>query len=132
MLFIPWQPAMSMGIEALDEEHRLLIGMINSLHEQWASGDAREKARETLMEMRRYAFNHFQHEEGMMLADGYPRLEEHQAQHEGFRVRLRHFEELAHQGKESPSDVLTFLSDWLTNHILASDRDYARFVRSKA
>ena len=77
------------------------------------------------------ALIHFAVEEALMRLFDYPESDKHNAIHEHFLTRL---EDILNRSihKSADSEMLMFLQEWLTNHILGSDRDYARHILSGA
>ncbi len=69
----------------------------------------------------------------MMKAFAYPDEEKHKAAHEGFRNKLA---ELVNNYNNSDAaisgNVLAFLKDWLTEHILKIDRKLSDFLADKS
>ena len=69
-----------------------------------------------------------------MLAQGYPRLAEHQAMHEEFRTVLRSLDvDFETDGASIflADQVNKFLITWLTNHISKVDREVWNFLQGK-
>ncbi len=118
----PWDDALSVGIEAIDAHHRFLFGLVDEMEALVA---ARRDAGETARVMRSldlYASIHFQAEERMMHAYGFPDVARHEELHRAFAVRLREFHEELHSNPlTAPFDILAFLRNWLVCHIRNED-----------
>ena len=133
MSLIEWTDKLSVGVEAIDADHRKLVTLLNRLHRM-----AREEAdtglmAEVLDELIRYTQYHFQAEEQLMRLARYPDYEAHKARHEELKeevTRLRaDFErkpEIVHGHR-----MFTFLSDWLMRHILREDMQYAPYLQER-
>lgn len=128
MQLVEWNSIMDMGIPELDEQHRGLVSMLNQLHEACFKGDREEATRKTLREMMHYAAEHFKFEESLMVQASYSGLDGHRSEHEEFIDRVQQFEHKVYQDRCDSGEVLVYLSGWLTDHILASDRAFARFM----
>ncbi|MCB2102084.1 MAG: hemerythrin family protein [Rhodobacterales bacterium] len=118
---------MSVGMEALDQDHRKLIDMILRL--EAARSNDRAALREILDSLIAYAEYHFFREESVMEACGYPDVETHRAIHRQFAERVYgwHADDL--DGDPVARDsVLDYLKDWLRHHILLEDMDYRPHV----
>jgi hemerythrin len=127
MVVIKWSEAMSVGVPAVDHDHKILIGLINSLGE--ASGGEDDKTQViagALAVLIAYTQYHFEREEKMMEACGYPDLPAHRDEH---RALTREVLALKDRFLESESDLtvdemLIFLTGWLSHHILLQDMEY--------
>lgn len=76
-----------------------------------------------------YTKTHFAAEEQAMIAHGYPGYEDHKARHEKMTRKVRDLHEQFRQGVlSSPIQITNFLKDWLTRHIMETDRKYGPFL----
>ena len=125
MAFMEWKAEMSVGVPALDDQHRSLIGLINMLEEKEQTGDA---VSYVISELERYAREHFRDEEALMAAAGYPELESHRAEHRSFEEWLGSVKGAYAAGGETryyiAENVNAYLKGWFTNHILIIDMEY--------
>ena len=81
------------------------------------------------MDLVRYTENHFRDEERILQRCDYPDLAKHKAQHDALTGKVHQFATDLRAGRASVSmDLLTFLRDWLYNHILKTDADYVPTV----
>lgn len=129
----PWEGRYELGIEEIDEQHKRMVGMINSLHEGMSKGRGREKVGGILIGLMDYSLVHFRTEEGLMERNGYPRLGEHRAEHTAFMDRVGELSERHDSGELFVSVELNdFMKAWLSSHILSSDREYVPFLKGKA
>ncbi|KJS38115.1 MAG: hypothetical protein VR70_11010 [Rhodospirillaceae bacterium BRH_c57] len=124
---IEWTEALSMGIGAIDDQHRTLIDLCNLLIEVVDNGDQEGVSESVLMVGEEYARGHLHFEEEMLRRAGFPEEESHAAGHRRFEVK---FEEFAARYEVEPEgfdmkEVADFVLDWLYGHILKEDRKYA-------
>lgn len=132
MPLIYWQPEFNTNIEIIDEQHQLLIDLINQLHEAQSSGQSRDALSKILNKIGMYAATHFAREEDYFETHGYPDMDDHLQEHEYFEDMLYQFESEFKSGKQDlTSNVLMFLGDWLVSHINGSDKKYVTFLRSR-
>ena len=62
----------------------------------------------------------------------YPAYAEHKLEHEALTAQVAEYKERLASGKASFSiELLTFLSEWLTKHIMKTDRQYRDFFTLK-
>jgi hemerythrin-like metal-binding protein len=86
----------------------------------------------TLEELERYTLSHFAAEETFMRVTNFALFDAHKAQHAAFVMRVAKEKAAVVAGQTISFDVLTFLKDWLVDHILVADKAYADATRAKA
>lgn len=128
--FMKWRPDFNLGIEKIDEEHKKIVELINKLNTAFMNDTADKEIIGILDEMSDYANYHFKNEEAMFTAKNYPFSDEHIALHEKFIKKVADFRMKFESGQAIILKVLGFLRQWLTDHILDADREYAVLVRS--
>lgn len=135
MVAIEWSEAMSVGVPAVDHDHQILIGLINRLGEATPEQDVDTQviagALATLIAYTQY---HFEREEKVMEACGYPELLTHREEH---IILTGEVMALKDRFLESDSDLtvgelLTFLTGWLNHHILLQDMEYREYAAGNA
>lgn len=118
-----WKDSFAIGIASVDREHQRFFELINAMHAAVLAGGSNARCRTTLQELVGYSAWHFRREEQLMVAAGYPDAASHGAEHEAFRRRL---ERLRADGAGSIA-MLGFMTDWIVEHILGSDRAFGRW-----
>ncbi len=132
MALIYWMPQFNTNIEIIDQQHRLLVDLINELSDAHESGKDRQVLLKLLGKIGMFASSHFAREEHYFEVHGYPDMDDHLQEHDYFEDMLFQFEDEFKAGKQDlSSTVLTFLSDWLVSHINGSDKDYVPFLTSR-
>ena len=130
-LLISWSPANETGIPIIDEQHRGIVGIINSFAFAIQHGREEEFYLNTIFTMMDcYTKLHFATEEEFLRLAGYPEIESHQKLHTDLihqsfviaskSIRLR-----------DPEMYLQFLREWWMTHINQRDQMYAPFVRER-
>ena len=84
---IKWSERFSVGVRALDDQHRGLIEMINTMHGKTDVGTMFD----VVMQMFNYATVHFASEEKLMLAHSYPEVDQHVREHKAFLAKTTDF-----------------------------------------
>lgn len=78
-----------------------------------------------------YTKNHFTTEENFFQRFDYKEKASHALEHDGFAKKAVEFKKSFDAGNSMISvEVLNFLSDWIKNHILVSDKKYSEFLNS--
>ncbi|GAB6051857.1 bacteriohemerythrin [Magnetospira thiophila] len=136
MAMIVWNDKMSVGVETLDNDHKILIDLLNRVHAVAGEGGGDQKVlAKTLDELLDYVRYHFEAEERLMKLAAYPNLEAHQELHKvmGGKVAEKH-QELVERGLDEKGslELMNFLSDWLIRHILREDMKYKPFLAGDA
>jgi hemerythrin len=126
MAYIEWQDDFSVKVREIDAQHKMLVEMINSLHEAMLANKGRDMNRRTVEKMVDYATKHFALEEKYMKQYAYSGFNQHKAEHDQFSAKALELQERMNKaGFVLTLEVLNFLKDWLRNHILKIDKEYS-------
>ncbi len=126
MALVTWSDKYSMQIKEIDDQHKVLVGMINELHDAMKQAKSKEKSLEIINKMAEYTQFHFSTEEKYMQRFDYPDFKKHKHEHEKFVEKVVNFKKDYENGKAGISyDILNFLKEWLVKHIQQTDKKYA-------
>ena len=117
---IEWTSDLSVGIELIDEQHKLLIKHLNDFNKALKLHQGPAKTSATLDFLIDYTNFHFTAEEKHMAENGYPEIESHKKKHEDFKTTLSNMEEdLLEEGATQilADSVESLLINWLIGHI---------------
>jgi hemerythrin len=132
MPFIDWHPDFEMKVDEFDQHHKHLFSLLNAVYEGFVEKNASTKVSEILDELLDYASYHFSAEEYWMKEHHFPGLAAHRQEHEFFSGRVVEMQhDLVKGNSPALREVLTFLRNWITNHILATDAEYGRYIEVK-
>jgi len=122
---ITWTPEMSVGVPALDDDHRILVGLINKLADAQDVNDA-GMIESVLDSLAIYVEEHFQREEEYMESVGFPHLTEHRVIHRDLTKKVEQIRLDFFLGNRDSIGEYTFafLKEWLRQHILVEDMQY--------
>lgn len=132
LFFVEWQPSYSVGNQVLDDQHKKLLSLCKNAV-QCMSDESPEGVRlfhDILNELSEYVRTHFSTEEALMKACGYPRLAQHQREHDKYHDQLTDFLVKAGRGDINRDGLHHYLSRWWSDHILGSDMQYAESIKS--
>lgn len=133
MGFITFDARFVVGHPDIDRQHAGLFDMVNQLHEAMRTGKARQEIATTLGFLKTYTVEHFQTEERLMEASGYPGYEAHKDQHDALTRQVIDLEARYLEGSLAISiTLMDFLRAWLTDHIANQDQQLARFLKDRA
>ena len=132
MAFYKWTEAMSVGVPLVDSDHRALIGVINRLHDRVEGDGKPSDLAEIFDALIAYTEFHFAREEKVMAACNFPPAKSHQEEHASFTQRIY---DLRERHARDPSaammhDLLDYLKDWLSHHILIQDMAFKPFAEN--
>lgn len=125
MTFFAWKDRYSVGVTAIDDDHKMLIDLIDQLHEAFVAGDVAETCAAVLDAMVEYTERHFRAEEELMARCSYPGLGEHHEQHEALTAQVVAIRDRFARGEAGiGNELLAFLHDWIYFHIMETDMGY--------
>jgi len=125
-----WSDTLRIGIDAIDQDHRHLLELVNSPALQTGST---HEVTAVLNELTYYVQNHFRREEAVMRACEYPAIKKHIKGHNNLTDKVQ---QLSQEWSNAPTDqtlsqLRIFLSQWLFNHIIRHDKELAHFVAGR-
>jgi hemerythrin-like metal-binding protein len=126
--FFVWKDTFRLGIAAVDRDHQRFFELINRLHDCMALGKDEAVVRATLAALVDYAREHFVREEKELDDLGYPHLAQHEAEHRHF---LQELYRIARQPTAAARPAVALAREWLLEHTLKTDKQYAVWFASK-
>ena len=130
--YVTWKDEYSVGIKAIDDDHKQLLNLINQLQTavHYQTGELFEK--EALDAVVDYTKGHLAREEALMQEYGYPDFDAHKAEHEALIAKVGEFlTAYKERGHAVLGEVADYLRDWLIHHINGTDMAYVPFFREK-
>ncbi|GFO59932.1 hypothetical protein GMST_22570 [Geomonas silvestris] len=120
-----WDESFSTGVRSMDEEHKILFRMVNDLHDAMQQKRSKEAIGKILNGLADYTVNHFAAEEAVFAKTGYPEEAQHKKIHQDLVNQVVDLIGKFSSGETVlTQDVITFLQDWLVNHIKGTDKRY--------
>ena len=118
MALIEWnEKELSVGVELIDNQHKVLVGIINELFDSVQNKSPESYIQRLIENLLEYTQYHFDAEEAYFDTLNTNDLELHKLQHKHFIEQLNEFATT----KLTPF-LLEFLLDWLVVHIQCEDR----------
>lgn len=132
MAIFNWSDNYSVGVREMDNQHKVLINLLNELFDSMKNNTSKDKMGNILTRLLSYTKTHFAEEEKYMKQYGYPGLEEQKRAHTIFVDKIAGFKRDFESGKIAMTvSVTSFLKDWLINHISGTDKKYKQFFNDK-
>jgi hemerythrin-like metal-binding protein len=123
--FFPWKAEYSVGIPEIDEQHKAITAMLNTLYEAFMKNEHDVRIGGIVEGLASYARYHFGTEERYFTIYGYADRIEHMKEHAEFIAKVEEFKnDFNAQKRALTFKVINFLRDWLIQHILVEDRKY--------
>ncbi|HQD27341.1 bacteriohemerythrin [Methanoculleus thermophilus] len=130
MAFMKWTDDLSVGVREIDDQHQKLVSLINDLHDAMRDKRGKDVLGKVLTDLAAYTEYHFSTEEKYMQKFGYAEFDAHRSEHQAFVAKVGEFKKGFDEGKLGLSiQVMSFLRDWVANHIKGSDKRYTDFFR---
>lgn len=126
-----WDSSLESNIPVIDHEHRELVEQLSRL----VNESNPEHIQQMLDFLKEYVVKHFAHEQVMHRKLAYPKTDEHKATHVAFVSTFLELEEEYVEKGSNPEmlqKIVAILNDWLKNHIMGQDKDFADYVHALA
>lgn len=126
---LEWTDELSVGIQEIDEQHKVLVDLLNQLHQAILEHHGQDVTTSIMDRLCEYTKIHFTVEESLLRILNYPDYEEHKQHHEQLLAevkQLRH--KMEHEDHSISFELLHFLKKWLTIHILEDDNAYTEHL----
>ena len=132
MALMEWSPGFSVKVKKFDDQHKKLVDLVNQLHDAMKAGEGITVLGTVLQSLIAYTGSHFADEEKMMQAHAYPDYARHKALHVDLVKKVLELQEKLKTGNAMLTmTVMSFLKDWLVNHIQVEDKKYGVYFNSK-
>lgn len=133
MPIVEWKSEYLLNIDQIDEHHRHLFDLLNKTYDSFVAGDSERLLADLFDELVDYATYHFATEEVVMKASGYPQYEQHHELHQKFCLRISEIQNDYMNGRSELSlEILSFLKNWITDHVLVKDAQFGHYVVNKS
>ena len=133
MALIEWNDSYNIDIAEIDDQHKLLVQIINNLHNAITTNKNPEVIGDIIDKINDYANFHFRTEEIYFDEYGYTEAEDHILKHNEFREKAKEFKQKFQNDENGVGDeVLDYLEKWLIEHIQGEDQQYVSLFRSKS
>jgi methyl-accepting chemotaxis protein len=123
MALMTWGPKLQLGFADIDKQHKRLVDLVNVLHDAMRVGHGREIVGPVLNELVEYTVYHFAFEEKLMDRYRVDTAATHKVEHKKLVADVSAFKAKFDSGTANVTiELMEFLRNWLTNHILKTDK----------
>lgn len=129
MTLLTWNHACTVGVQAMDDQHGILMDTMNDLSMALVRGCGRERVTELLDRLTEFTRMHFFSEEQLLRQTGFPALDEHCTEHQRLLRKLRDAAHRAQHGEaERMQPLMSMLRDGYLEHIEGPDQKYGPWL----
>lgn len=132
---IKWKDEYLIGVDQIDKQHQELFNITNRaydlLDDEFVT-DKYDKIINIIEELKEYTIFHFKEEEEYMLSIKYKRYFAQKVEHDEFVKKINdvNLKDIDVDQKKYLTDLLEFVIDWISSHILGSDKKITQKVVS--
>jgi hemerythrin-like metal-binding protein/diguanylate cyclase (GGDEF)-like protein len=128
----PWNRNFETGLEDIDEQHRVLVNILNRLAWHFASSNSELDDLHLLDELLAYCSYHFEYEEGIWEESlgKSEMVRNHHDSHQMFFARIQMFRQSKAPQEDKLAELFDYLTRWLAFHILESDQRLALTIKA--
>ena len=127
---IIWSDDFSIGNTDIDIVHKDWVNIYNDLIEYTESKGNREAFAMILTKMTEYSLMHFKKEEEYMQKMNYPDLADHKRHHKDYIYKVAMYNiDLLGVNPPSKNEIISFIDNWLIDHILKIDKKYEDYKK---
>ncbi len=130
---VVWTPVLSVGVENIDEQHKIWFNKADELFEAGKQKKAKEYINTMIDFLDEYTKMHFRDEEAYMAQIRYPEIDAQKKAHASF---INDLAKLKSDYNEGGGNILVILNankmviNWLTNHIKSMDKKIGDYVKT--
>ncbi|MDR0473826.1 MAG: hemerythrin family protein [Treponema sp.] len=126
---VEWNDGFSIGIPAIDGQHKTLLQMandliINALYRGKSHGSYLQTMIKKLIV---YVQHHLFSEEILMETAGYPSLSKHREKHGEFLDKILNLDKIKTGAYNEPGKLACLLHEWTLSHIATMDNQFGQF-----
>ncbi len=130
MAYFEWADDLVIDGGPIDQDHRLLVDLVNELHTATSQGCGHAVIASILQRTVDSTRAHLTREEELMARKGFPDLEKHKQGHRAFLESLQGLQQRLNEGSITVAAQLSMvLRDWLSLHIRRNDKELLKFER---
>lgn len=125
-----WDEGMSVGIDAIDEDHKKIIAILAKLTSAEHGKTSEQTINAIFTELEHYVTLHFAREEALLEQVCYAEIKAHKASHQSFIEHIPRLKQewLTEDCLDCSEKITVFLHQWIIKHILVDDLDYVSSV----
>jgi hemerythrin-like metal-binding protein len=129
MALLSWKEAYRLGLPEIDRQHQHLVEMIERLNDALEQAAPKMVMQSALSDLVTYTRLHFQTEEELMRRHGFPDRLDHCVEHDRLLRKVESLEEALRVDRaQIDRHTMAFLKDWISQHMMEADVEYAVYM----
>lgn len=125
MPLMRWDQSLDVGVEAMNDEHKHIVDLMNRIRDESEAGLIGEPMIELTEDLERTTLEHFNDEEAYMASIDYDGLSSYRLAHEELARKLSYFcDETEENNGRISHAFLMFMMLWLQGHMKGVDMKY--------
>lgn len=131
-----WKDRYNLNIEEIDLQHKKLFNIGARVYDLALLNDSYDHYDEIMVlldELLEYTEYHFKFEENLMKTYNYEAFEQQEREHIFYVNKIKSIssKDIDNNQQQAIIEIVDFLSEWISSHILFSDRKYADYFKMK-
>jgi hemerythrin-like metal-binding protein len=120
------------GVQAMDDQHGILLDTLNALRHQLARGNGSARLNEQLARLIEFTEMHFGCEESLLRRNEFPDLEKHRAEHQRLMDQIKQAVCRTELGDDAELHrILGVVRGQYMEHVEGLDREYSRWLNAR-
>ncbi len=127
MSYFAWDPDLDVGVEAMNDQHKELIAMMEGVYQKNISATDKKDILQSVAALMDFVAKHFHDEEMYMASIGFPGLKVHKKIHQNLLTDLNRLIDNYTSNDDEihlSEEFMAFLNLWIITHIMAVDTKY--------
>ena len=136
MAAFKWKDEYNLNIEEIDKQHKKLMEIGERAYDIAIIDDGYDRYDEIMTiidELLEYTKYHFEYEENMLKGCNYNHTHDQAEEHEIYVNKINQVasrEDIDDNQRKIVLEIIDFLSEWISKHIMIADRGYAVFLKT--
>lgn len=130
-----WKEEYNLNIEEIDKQHKKLMEIGRRAYDIAVIDDGYDRYDEIMTildELLEYTKYHFEYEENMLKKYDYEHIHNQEEEHAFYVYKINDVasrEDIDDNQRKVVLEIIDFLSEWISKHIMVADREYAIFLK---
>jgi hemerythrin len=125
-----WSDSLDIGIDEINRQHQTLLHLVNELYHLLNHNYGLNSIKRVVQGLIDYTANHFTYEETLFDQIDYSQAQHHREKHQHLVQEVLEFQKRVERGEEIGDELMSFLKNWLTQHIMREDKAYSEEFKS--
>ncbi|KJY81988.1 chemotaxis protein [Vibrio galatheae] len=125
-----WNDQLDIGLDEINRQHRALLHLINELYHLLKHNYGLSSIKRVVQGLIDYTANHFSYEETLFQQIEYTQTKQHMDSHHHLVQQVLAFQRRVEQGEDIGDELMGFLKNWLSNHIMKEDKAYVEAFKN--